>query len=48
MKKFLLLVVAFVTTLVASAQVLNVVSVEKLDIPANTDSKIAGISPDGA
>ena len=48
MKKILLLVVAFVTTMVASAQVLNVASVEKLDIPANIDSKIAGISPDGA
>ncbi len=48
MKKILLLVVAFVTTMVASAQVLNVASVEKLDIPANADSKIAGISPDGA
>lgn len=47
MKKILLLAVAFVATM-ASAQVLNVASVEKLDIPANTDSKIAGISPDGA
>ena len=47
MKKILLLAVAFVATM-ASAQVLNVASVEKLDIPANSDSKIAGISPDGA
>ena len=47
MKKVLLLAVAFVATM-ASAQVLNVASVEKLDIPANADSKIAGISPDGA
>lgn len=47
MKKILLLAVAFVATM-ASAQVLNVASVEKLDIPTNSDSKIAGISPDGA
>jgi Tol biopolymer transport system component len=47
MKKILLLAIAFVATM-ASAQVLNVASVEKLDIPANSDSKIAGISPDGA
>ena len=47
MKKVLLLAVAFVATM-ASAQVLNVASIEKLDIPANADSKIAGISPDGA
>lgn len=46
MKKILLLAVAFVAT-IASAQVLNVASVEKLDIPTNADSKIAGISPDG-
>ena len=46
MKKILLLAVAFVATM-ASAQVLNVASVEKLDIPINADSKIAGISPDG-
>lgn len=46
MKKILLLAVAFVATM-ASAQVLNVASVEKLDIPTNADSKIAGISPDG-
>ena len=47
MKKILLLAVAFVS-IMASAQVLNVESVEKLSIPQNADSKIAGISPDGS
>jgi Tol biopolymer transport system component len=47
MKKILLLAVAFVS-IMASAQVLNVESVEKLNIPQNADSKIAGISPDGS
>lgn len=47
MKKILLLAVAFVSVM-ASAQVLNVESVEKLNIPQNADSKIAGISPDGS
>lgn len=47
MKKILLLVVAFISV-TASAQVLNVESIEKLNIPQNVDSKIAGISPDGS
>lgn len=47
MKKILLLAVALVS-IMASAQVLNVESVEKLNIPQNADSKIAGISPDGS
>lgn len=46
MKKILLLVVALVSVM-ASAQVLEVASVEKLNIPQNADSKIAGIAPDG-
>ncbi len=47
MKKILLLAVAFMS-MMASAQILNVESVEKLNIPQNKDSKIAGISPDGS
>ncbi len=47
MKKILLLAVAFVS-IMASAQVLQVASVEKLNIPQNADSKIAGIAPDGS
>jgi Tol biopolymer transport system component len=47
MKKILLLAVAFVS-MMASAQVLQVASVEKLNIPQNADSKIATISPDGS
>lgn len=47
MKKILLLAVALVS-IMASAQVLNVESVEKLNIPQNADSKIADISPDGS
>lgn len=47
MKKILLLAVVLVS-IMASAQVLNVESVEKLNIPQNADSKIAGISPDGS
>ena len=47
MKKILLLAVAFVS-MMASAQVLEVASVEKLNIPQNADSKIATISPDGS
>ena len=47
MKKILLLAVAFVS-MMASAQVLEVASVEKLNIPQNADSKIAGIAPDGS
>lgn len=47
MRKILLLVVAF-TAIMASAQVLNVASIEKLDIPVNSDLKIAAISPNGA
>ena len=39
MKKILLLAVALVS-IMASAQVLNVESVEKLNIPQNEDSKI--------
>ena len=47
MKKILLLAVALVS-MMASAQVLEVASVEKLNIPQNADSKIAGIAPDGS
>ena len=47
MKKILLLAIALVS-IMASAQVLEVASVEKLNIPQNADSKIAGISPDGS
>ena len=47
MKKILLLTIALVS-IMASAQVLEVASVEKLSIPQNVDSKIAGISPDGS
>ena len=46
MKKILLLVVALVSVM-ASAQVLEVASVEKLNIPQNADSKIVVIAPDG-
>lgn len=47
MKKILLLAVALMS-IMASAQVLEVASVEKLNIPQNVDSKIAGIAPDGS
>ena len=47
MKKILLLTIALVS-IMASAQVLEVASVEKLSIPQNGDSKVAGISPDGS
>lgn len=47
MKKILLLAIALVS-MMASAQVLEVASVEKLNIPQNADSKIAGIAPDGS
>lgn len=47
MKKILLLAVALVS-MMASAQVLEVASVEKINIPQNADSKIAGIAPDGS
>ncbi len=47
MKKILLLAIALVS-IMASAQVLEVASVEKLNIPQNADSKIAGIAPDGS
>lgn len=47
MKKILLLTIALMS-IMASAQVLEVASVEKLSIPQNGDSKVAGISPDGS
>lgn len=47
MKKLLLSVVAF-ATLSASAQILNVASVEKLATPVNVDAQVAGIAPDGS
>ena len=47
MKKILLLAIALVS-MMASAQVLEVASVEKLNIPQNGDLKIAGIAPDGS
>ncbi len=47
MKKSMLLLVACFLSLAASAQVLEVVSMQKLPIPAKAEMKVAGISPAG-
>ena len=47
MKKTLLFVAACLLSLAASAQVLEVVSMHKLPIPAKAEMKVAGVSPDG-
>ena len=47
MKKTLLFVAACLLSLAASAQVLEVVSMQKLPIPAKAEMKVAGVSPDG-
>ena len=48
MKKTMLFVAACLLSLAASAQVLEVVSMQKLPIPAQAEMKVAGISPDGS
>ena len=47
MKKTMLFVAACLMSLAASAQVLEVVSMHKLPISAQTEMKVAGVSPDG-
>ena len=47
MKKTMLFVAACLLTLTASAQVLEVVSMYKLPIPAKAEMKVAGVSPNG-
>ena len=47
MKKTMLFVAACLMSLAASAQVLEVVSMHKLPIPAKAEMKVAGVSPDG-
>ena len=47
MKKTMLFVAAFLLSLAASAQVLDVLSLHKLPIPANAEMKVAGVSPAG-
>ena len=47
MKKTMLFVVACLLSLAASAQVLEVVSMQKLPIPAQAEMKVAGVSPAG-
>ena len=48
MKKTMLFVAACLLSLAASAQVLEVVSMQKLPIPAQAEMKVAGVSPDGS
>ena len=48
MKKTMLFVAACLMSLAASAQVLEVVSMQKLPIPAKAEMKVAGVSPDGS
>ena len=48
MRKTMLFVAACLLSLAASAQVLEVVSMQKLPIPAQAEMKVAGISPDGS
>ena len=43
----MLFVAAFLLSLAASAQVLDVLSLHKLPIPANAEMKVAGVSPAG-
>ncbi len=47
MKK-ILFTLALVVAAIANAQVLEVVSVEKIPTPENQDAKVAGIAPDGS
>lgn len=47
MKKTMLCVAVCLISLAASAQVLEVVSMQKLPIPAKAEMKVAGVSPDG-
>ena len=47
MKKTMLFVAACLLSLAASAQVLEVVSMQQLPIAAQADMKVAGVSPDG-
>ena len=47
MRKTMLFVAACLMSLAASAQVLEVVSMHKLPIPAQAEMKVAGVSPDG-
>ena len=47
MKKTMLFVAACLMSLAASAQVLDVLSLHKLPIPANAEMKVAGVSPAG-
>lgn len=48
MKKTMLFVAACLLSLAASAQVLEVVSMQKLPIAAKAEMKVAGVSPDGS
>lgn len=47
MKKTMLFVAACLMSLAASAQVLEVVSMHKLPVPAQAEMKVAGVSPTG-
>ena len=47
MRKTMLFVAACLMSLAASAQVLEVVSMHKLPIPAKVEMKVAGVSPEG-
>ena len=47
MKKTMLFVAACLMSLAASAQVLEVVSMQQLPIAAQADMKVAGVSPVG-
>ena len=47
MKKTMLFVAVCLISLAASAQVLEVVSMQKLPIPAKAEMKVAAVSPDG-
>ena len=48
MRKTMLFVAACFLSLAAGAQVLEVVSMQKLPIPAKAEMKVAGVSPDGS
>ena len=47
MRKTMLFIAACLMSLAASAQVLEVVSMHKLPIPAKVEMKVAGVSPEG-
>ena len=47
MKKTFLLLAACILSMLASAQILEVVSVEKLATASHPDARVAGISPKG-